>query len=114
MTSSAASDRNGFRALAGASHGDRRKVEGGAGLERFEVPVFLPLADRDPVVGDLRTLGFEERVGNVLAQRAGDRFVGFERRDRLAERGGQRLDAVLFAFVLVELVDVLANRIGTV
>lgn len=49
------------------------------GSERFEVAIFLPLADRNAVVHNLGTLGFEELPGDVFAEGVRNYLVGFER-----------------------------------
>ena len=48
----------------------------------------------------------------MLAEGVHDDLVGFELLDGGFERGRQGLDTVLLAFRLVEVVDVLANRVG--
>ena len=60
------------------------------------------------------TLGLDELLGDVLAERLFDHLVSLQRVKRRVGAAGERGDAVLLALVGVELVDVFADRVARV
>ena len=91
-----------------------RQAENGPRSERLEVAIEFPVGDVDAELVVLLGLGLDEVGVDVLTQRVLDGLVRFEGVEGLPEVGGERIDAVLLAFLLVEVVDVLPDRIGAV